>query len=65
MGVVAGAVKQQVLWCVRLCRAPGAVGGVGQSQPVYVGIEAAVPNSESGDGSVKGTDGGVGPLVMP
>ena len=53
-----------MLWCVRLCGAPGAVGGVGQSQPVHVGIEAAVPNAESGDCRVKGMDGGVGPPVV-
>ena len=34
MGVVAWTVQQQVFRSVRLCGAPGAVGGVSHAQPV-------------------------------
>ena len=49
---------------VRLCGAPGAVGGVCYPQSVEVGVEAGVSNSESGDGSVQGPAGGAGPPVV-
>ena len=53
-----------MLWCVRLREAPGAVGGVCQSQPMHVGVEEAVSISQSGDCCIKDTAGGVGPPVV-
>ena len=36
MGVVAGTVEQKVFWGIKLCGAPGAVGGVSHAQSVQV-----------------------------
>ncbi|MPC79042.1 hypothetical protein E2C01_073554 [Portunus trituberculatus] len=59
-----GAVLQQVVRGVRLCRAPGAVGRIRHAQLVLVGIEVGVANSQSGDCYAHGPVWGVGPSVV-
>ncbi|MPC38690.1 hypothetical protein E2C01_032201 [Portunus trituberculatus] len=49
---------------VRLCRVPRTVGRIGHAQPVQVGIEVGVANSQSGDCCVQCPVGGIGPPVV-
>ena len=58
--VVTRAVQEEVLWCVWLCWAPGAVWAVSHAQSMQVCIEVGVSNPQPGDGSVKGLTGEVG-----
>ena len=63
VGVVSRAVQEEVLRSVWLCGAPGAEWGVSNAQSMEVGVETGVADSQSGNCSVQGSVGRVGPEV--